>query len=239
MSNDFTIIPVLDLKSGAVVHARAGDRANYRPIETPLAAGSSPRDVLAGLLALAPFRAVYIADLDAIEGKGGHDEVLRALRQDFPSVAFWLDRGIAEVEAAEAVVRRGFVSVVGSESLTDAAMPQRLNEVLGRGRYVLSLDHRGDTFLGPAALATEAASWPDRVIVMTLDRVGASGGPDFERLAAIQARAGARQVFAAGGVRGADDVAALQACGIAGALVASAIHDGRLTPSFLSRLTRR
>src|SRR5579859_3993027 len=85
MPTPFAIIPVLDLKSGVVVHARAGDRANYRPIATPLAAGSAPADILAGLLALAPFRAVYIADLDAIEGGGGHGAVLRDLRGVFPA----------------------------------------------------------------------------------------------------------------------------------------------------------
>ena len=34
MSN-FTVIPALDLKGGVVVHAVAGDRADYRPIASP------------------------------------------------------------------------------------------------------------------------------------------------------------------------------------------------------------
>src|SRR5258707_9046930 len=90
MTAGFSIIPVLDLKGGAVVHARAGDRANYRPIATPLAASSAPAEVLAGLLALAPFRAVYVADLDAITGAGDHRAVVRALARRFPGVEFWL-----------------------------------------------------------------------------------------------------------------------------------------------------
>ncbi len=57
----FTIIPVLDLKHGAVVRARAGDRINYHPIVSPLAADSSPANILHGLRGLAPFRVVYIA----------------------------------------------------------------------------------------------------------------------------------------------------------------------------------
>ena len=231
----FAIIPVLDLKSGAVVHARAGDRANYRPIATPLAAGSAPADILAGLLALAPFRAVYIADLDAIEGKGGHDAVLLDLRLRFSGVTFWLDCGIADLATAQAVARDGFMPVVGSESLRDAGMPARLSAALGGDRYVLSLDHRGEMFQGPPAIAADAASWPDRVIVMTLDRVGAGAGPDFARLAAIKAKAGGRQVFAAGGVRGEADIAAARERGIAGALVASALHDGRLGPGTLAQ----
>ena len=48
------------------------------------------------------------------------------------------------------------------------------------------------------------------------------------RLAGVVAQAGDRKVFAAGGLRGAADVRALAAAGVAGVLVASALHDGRL-----------
>ena len=101
---------------------------------------------------------------------------------------------------------------------------------------MLSLDFRGDDFLGPAELLTEASLWPRRLIVMTLARVGSGAGPDLERLASVAARAGDRAIFAAGGVRGADDVAALAKAGIAGALVSTALHDGRLAPVDLQRL---
>src|SRR4029453_4474178 len=49
------IIPVVDLKGGAVVRARMGRRAEYRPIETPLAATSDPVNVARGLLSVHAF----------------------------------------------------------------------------------------------------------------------------------------------------------------------------------------
>ena len=64
------VIPVIDLKGGVVVHARRGDRARYRPIESPLSPTATPLDVVTGLMALHPFRRLYIADLDAIGGTG-------------------------------------------------------------------------------------------------------------------------------------------------------------------------
>ena len=79
--NSFTIIPVLDLKHGKVVRARAGERASYQPIVTPLSPTSEATDVLRGLRGLAPFSTVYIADLDAIAGEGNHGDVLRAEAQ--------------------------------------------------------------------------------------------------------------------------------------------------------------
>ncbi len=67
------IIPVIDIKNGVVVHARAGDRASYRPIETPLASSAEPLAVIEGLLSLFPFDTLYLADLDGIE-RGEPDE---------------------------------------------------------------------------------------------------------------------------------------------------------------------
>ncbi|MBM3641974.1 MAG: nickel transporter, partial [Alphaproteobacteria bacterium] len=60
------IIPVIDIRSGVVVRARAGDRDSYAPIMSALAPTSAPVDVVAGFLALHSFERIYIADLDAI-----------------------------------------------------------------------------------------------------------------------------------------------------------------------------
>jgi phosphoribosylformimino-5-aminoimidazole carboxamide ribotide isomerase len=230
----FDIIPVLDLKEGVVVRARAGDRANYRPIETPLAADSRPSSVLAGLLRLAPFRIIYIADLDAIAGAGDHRAAIRALADAASGVQFWIDAGFAMLAAAEAFRGTRIVPVFGSESLADGDALAAAKEALGCDRLILSLDYRGARFLGPAEIERRPELWPDRVILMTLARVGTSGGPDIDALKALLRRAGPRQVFAAGGVRGDDDIAALKAAGISGALVATALHDGRLSAAALS-----
>jgi len=234
----FSIVPVLDLRYGAVVRARAGDRASYRPIETPLAPGSEPAAVLDGLLALAPFRRFYIADLDAIEGRGNQRAIIAALARRHGGIEFWVDAGLATAAAAAELAGAGLVPVLGSETLASA---DELTEATRQQRRsVLSLDYRGEAFVGPAAVAAEPALWPDRVIVMTLARIGGDAGPDFTRLGDIQQRAGGRAVFAAGGVRGTSDVARLASLGIAGALVASALHDGRLDrASLAAQMTER
>jgi phosphoribosylformimino-5-aminoimidazole carboxamide ribotide isomerase len=226
------VIPVIDLKGGAVVRARLGRRETYAPIETPLAATSAPLDVVAGLLALYPFRAIYAADLDAIERRGDHDAVLRALGAAFPGVEFWIDAGVADATEAKARLRAcgRQIVVLGSESLKDEAT---LSELKSEARAILSLDFKGDRFLGPPAILATPALWPARVIAMTLSRVGADAGPDFDRLASLRRAAGAA-LYAAGGVRGPDDLAALARAGVRGALVATALHDGRLTASDLA-----
>ena len=54
--------------------------------------------------------------------------------------------------------------------------------------------------------------------------------------AAIAAVAAGRSVYAAGGVRDAADLAELKRRGIAGALVATSLHDGRLRGSDIAGL---
>jgi HisA/HisF family protein len=226
------VIPVLDLQDGLVVRARSGQRHLYRPIETPLAVGSDPVAVAAGLLRVFPFSSLYIADLNAIEGTGDNFEQVLRVKAAFPHVDIWLDNGANEEAAVEAFLekRLGYL-VLGSESQTSARLLQRFVQAT---RIVLSLDFRGDTFQGPAEIIERSDLWTRNIIVMTLTRIGSEAGPDLERLAEIAQRVADRYVYAAGGVRNANDLAALKSCGLAGALIASALHNGALSGADLA-----
>lgn len=205
---------MLDLLDGQVVHARQGRRDAYRPLESRLCAGSRPADVLAALADLFDFRVCYVADLDAILGRGDHRATLAALARAHPGLEFWLDAGPSPW--AGDLGRR----VWGSESLKPGQTVPRDG--------ILSLDFRDGAFLGPPALLAAAEDWPDEVIVMSLEKVGSGSGPDLGRLAELQARGPGRRFYAAGGVRHGADLARLAAAGAAGVLLASALHDGRL-----------
>ncbi len=229
------VIPVIDLKGGEVVHARQGRRDEYRPIRTPLSPTSAPQDVVAGLLRLYPFRVLYVADLDAIEGRGDNLGALASLPRP-PDV--WLDGGLSPdrpLASTMALLGRGSV-VLGSESQPDLSI---LREMRDNPQIVLSLDFRGDAFQGPPAILADPALWPERVIVMTLARVGARQGPDLARIADIIARAGpGRCVYAAGGVRDAADLRAAAESGVAGALVATALHEGSIGAADIEAVAR-
>jgi phosphoribosylformimino-5-aminoimidazole carboxamide ribotide isomerase len=236
MSQSFSIIPVLDLKVGEVVHARSGDRARYRPLRSPLVASSAPEDVVAGLLSLAPFRLFYIADLDAIQGTGDHRAIIAALMRRFAGIAFWVDGGFTDAASVASAVGDGVFPVLGSETAADLATVEAATAAVGKHGYALSLDYRAGGFLGPPELEASPEAWPITLIAMTLDRVGGGSGPDFERLAGIAARAGARQIYSAGGTRNRGDLERLRAMGVQGALIASALHDGRLSAHDLALL---
>ncbi|MGO9759532.1 MAG: HisA/HisF-related TIM barrel protein [Roseiarcus sp.] len=222
------VIPVIDLVEGQVVHARRGDRDAYRPMVSPLSRTSDPVDVVGGLLSLHAFTTLYVADLDSILQRGDNCGTLQRLHAAFPALRLWIDNGANDSTALAAVLDRDFgVPVVGSESQHDGALiaAHRRSD-----RVILSLDFRNERFLGPRGVLESPDTWPNRVIVMNLARVGGEAGPDFDRLRAIRTIAGAHAVFAAGGLRDSRDLADCEALGCAGALVATALHDGRLDP---------
>jgi phosphoribosylformimino-5-aminoimidazole carboxamide ribotide isomerase len=225
MGTAFEVIPVLDLRHGRVVRARMGERHSYAPIETPLAKGSEPGAVARGLLDAVPARTLYVADLDAImEGTPPDRAALARIASACPGTELWVDAGFADAAGVEAFLAAGLGRpVIGSESQRGPDLVRRLGE-----RAVLSLDSRGAERLGPAALHDEPGLWPRDVVVMALARIGAAAGPDLGGIAAARALGLGKRVYAAGGVRGAEDLRALRGAGAAGVLVASAIHDGRL-----------
>lgn len=228
------VIPVLDLKGGLVVHATGGNRAAYRPIETPLAASADPIDVTRGLLGVFPFDTLYIADLDGIAGTGRNHDSICALRSQFPALEVWIDEGAAQTNAVAALARMpGVRPVVGSETLPSQG---RLADLLaaGAGQALLSLDYKGDRLLGPAGLDEEPRLWPDTVIAMTLAAVGMDGGPELDRVATLKRRSPTTRIVAAGGVRGIEDLRGLRTAGASAALVATALHAKKLEAGDLS-----
>ena len=149
-------------------------------------------------------------------------------------MSLWVDNGIADPADASAwLARTNHRLVLGSETQRDAKLVRALSD---HDRVVLSLDFRGAQFAGPAELLDDTSAWPRRLIVMTLARVGSGAGPDMARLAEIRgAHRGVRSMRpAASAMR--VDLAALQQLGVAGALVATSLHDGRLTGADIARL---
>lgn len=226
------VIPVIDLLNGCVVHAKRGQRSQYRPIRTPLCDSSEPLTVVKALLGLYPFRRLYIADLEAIQGRGSHTPAIHEIQQRYPELDIWLDDGLRSVQELRNRQTGRLRSVLGSENLRSGAHFQEMKHSAGQD-IILSLDFGIAGHMGPAELLDMPSEWTDELIVMTLARVGSSEGPDLETLSFILSSARAvnpaSRVYAAGGVRHMADLNSLNEMGVTGALVATALHDGSLT----------
>ncbi len=238
MSTDFTIIPALDLQGGVVVHASGGDRASYRPIETPFGAADDPFAIARGLLALTQSPCLYIADLDAIEHVGNNYALCRDLSHALPQANLWIDAGFTNVTDCAFWLPLGATLVIGSESLPAMDNWHELRSAFGE-TLVLSLDFDAEGQRGPSPLFADPSLWPQRAIAMSLDRVGKGAGPDLERMQVIVGGAPGRAVYASGGVRGKGDLEALAEIGAQGALIANALHRGAITENEIAAFLQR
>lgn len=230
------LIPVVDLKGGVVVAAAGGERARYRRLSSPLCTSGRLEDAVAALLAFATEPEIYIADIDAIIGNGGNLDAIHDLCATRPDAKIWLDAGVGDVASAEIAGRpANSLVVVGSETLRGAGDLEAITNRFA-DRAALSLDFRGDKFLGPASVLANSSTWPQQVIVMTLAEVGHRRGPHLSRIKKIVDVAGDRQVLAAGGVRNVEDFKDLKRAGAAGALVATALHQGQIKTGDLEEI---
>src|SRR5436190_7671532 len=93
------VLPVLDLKNGCVVHARAGRRSDYQPLQSvwcehasdPVALTNAFRDRFG-------VTEWYIADLDSLQGIGDQRELIDSLQVS--GLRLWLDAGMRTVTQA-------------------------------------------------------------------------------------------------------------------------------------------
>jgi phosphoribosylformimino-5-aminoimidazole carboxamide ribotide isomerase len=224
------LIPVLDLMAGQVVHARRGERDNYRPLVSTLCPSAAPEAILQALVERFPCDTVYIADLDAIRFQRPQLKLIEKLNAQYPNVAMWLDAGIRDYTGFRSLAQYEFATlVVGSESL----METDWLAAMGKDLWILSLDFRDGDFLGPSSLLVDTMTWPQRVLAMNLAHVGSDLGPDFRLLEKLQRLEPNTSLYAAGGIRDKDDLAELKQRGVTGALVATALHTATITPKDL------
>ena len=224
------IIPVIDIKDGIVVHARRGERAGYAPIESRFSSSPAPLAVVGGILSALPFENLYIADLDAIAGTAANGVTVKSIATHHPNVKIWLDAGFKNPEALDAFLTTPNIDVVlATESIETLADYDVLRDSIPPDRTLLSLDRSGPDLLGCVDLFDHPSAWPDRIIHMNLGVVGTGEGPDWSGLEALQRAAAGRKIVAAGGVRSEDDLRRLAALEIAGVLVATALHEGRIS----------
>jgi len=249
------VIGVVDLLAGRAVHARAGERERYQPVQTIAGAPIEPGDALAlareyidrlGLTDL------YVADLDAIlardrvaadasarpPGGGSSQMIIKALTM--LGAPLWLDAAVSTVALARQALDFGVArAVAGLETLSSFDVLAEICAAVGGDRIAFSLDlFDGRPMLTeksvspgePAeVLATRAAdAGASAVIVLDLARVGTRTGLDMKLIGRVRASAPNVTLLAGGGVRGLDDLMRLADSGCDGALVATALQDGRL-----------
>jgi phosphoribosylformimino-5-aminoimidazole carboxamide ribotide isomerase len=234
------VIPVLDVKGGQAVHAVAGQREHYGPIQSILHATSDPIGLARAYRDVLGLTAVYLADLDAINGAPANLAVYRALAD--LGLELWVDAGLRVADQVDPLLSSGVTMLIaGLETVAGPAALAAIVDRAGPERVAFSLDLRDRQPLcapdatwkavEPTAIVAEALLLGvRRLIVLDLARVGTGTG--VGTLALLRQLANAYpnvELIAGGGIAGRDDLSVLEHAGTAAVLVASALHDGRIT----------
>jgi phosphoribosylformimino-5-aminoimidazole carboxamide ribotide isomerase len=235
------IIGVIDLKDGTAVYARRGLRDTYAAVQQSAGARIDGRALTLArhYVETLGLTDIYVADLDAIASRTPQLEAIRDLTM--AGASLHVDAGIAHPDEARRIVDAGAGGiVVGLETLPSFDALAAICHSSPRP-VIFSLDLRegvpvtggaGSAPHPPEQFAAQAVrAGVQSIVVLDLARVGAGEGPDLTLLRCVRAAVPHTPVFAGGGIRDLQDLQQLARIGCAGALVATAIHEGWLTPA--------
>lgn len=230
------IIPVLDILHGQVVRGVAGRRSEYRPIVSRLTNSTEPIEVANAFFEHFGLSEFYVADLDAITDAAipfdGYDQ--------FSKRGYRL-----RIDAGNHFdICPGHTVVAGLESV---AGPTELSQLVGRlGRkLVFSLDLMAGKPMGRIeswsaadgfGIAQQAIDLGvERILVLDLAGVGVNAGSKTADVCVrLRSAYPTLRIATGGGVRGLDDLMQLKEIGVDEVLIASALHDARLSRTDLA-----
>ena len=224
------VLPVLDLMGGHIVRGIAGRRAEYRP----LAGSSDPPAVARGFRRDFGLATLYLADLDAIAGNPPSLAVYEHLTAD--GFTLWVDAGLRGPSDAKPLLGVHRL-VAGLETLASPRHLAELVDEVGAERLVFSLDLKDGKPLAstdwpadPMGIARIAISFGiTAIIALDLARVGVGQGIGTGDLCvSLRRDFPSLEIITGGGVRQASDLRHLETLGVDWALVASALHDGKV-----------
>lgn len=217
------LVLAMDLKGDQVVHGKSGHRAGYRPLDW----GCSPTAEPIGFVkAIAP-KYIYIADLDRIERTGSHDRIIAECARLVSTC--YTDRGCRSPD--DVLTGYHITNIVGTETG---------GEDLSRYRGgFLSLDMKNGRTIpsgrDPVDVLRQANGWKfDGCILLNISAVGTESGLDPEMLETLRS-VYHRKLFWGGGVASASDLDTLGDAGFDGAIIATALHHGKIPLAWIRR----
>jgi phosphoribosylanthranilate isomerase len=235
------LLPAVDIAGGQAVQLVQGVAGSEKRFGDPLEAALRWQQAGAEW--------IHLVDLDAAFGRGDNRELLAAIvgRLD---IDVEMSGGIRDEASLDAALATGCRRVnIGTAALE---RPAWCAEVIGRhgDRVAIGLDVRGRTLAARGwtreggdlyeVLARLDEDGCARYVVTDVNKDGMLQGPNLELLQAVCA-ATDRPVVASGGITELADLEALQGLldeGVEGAIVGTALYEGRFTLEEALALTR-
>ena len=233
------LIPAIDLRNGRCVRLLQGDFAQETHYSVdPVELAQQYRELGA--------RTLHIVDLDgARQGVPVNLPVIRRMRAA-AGIDVQLGGGIRARTSLEDALEVAARAVVGSLAVGEPELVAAWLTEFGPDRLTLALDVRlaadGTPMIAThgwtrasklslgAAIERFAAVGLKHVLCTDIDRDGALSGPNVELYRDCVRRWPGIEFQASGGVRDADDLAALAAAGVTATVSGKALLEGRLKP---------
>lgn len=228
------VIPVIDIKDGYVVWARAGERDSYRKLRSWLCPNSIPIELIDNYINLG-FQEIYVADLDSIEYRRKNYDFYRLICKKAKII---LDCGIRTLDEAVNLDTAGIQKiVVATETLPNLELAKSIIQAIPRDKLVLSLDLFKNKVLSPAENIRDLTPISclkifkeigfGEAIVIDLSRIGTFSGLDInliEKLSEVKMK-----LIVGGGIRDINDIILLEKIGVDGVLIASSLHNKKIS----------
>jgi phosphoribosylformimino-5-aminoimidazole carboxamide ribotide isomerase len=234
MSEEFEIIPAIDLIDGKCVRLTEGDYAQKKVYN------DDPLEVARSFEA-AGIKRLHLVDLDGAKaGRVINWSVLEAITKHTRlSVDF--GGGIKTGEEVARVLGSGARwATVGSIAVRDEATLLSWFEQYGPGRFFLGADVRNEKIAVGGWLETTSldlvpflqkyrAYGIEYLVCTDVSKDGRLEGPALELYERVLHALPGLQLVASGGVSAMDDIRALEAIGCRGVILGKAIYEGRIT----------
>jgi len=231
------IIPVIDVLNGIAVHGIKGERKRYQPLKSLLCPSSEPVE-LASVFDSLGFTDLYLADLDAILGKSVNFNIYNQIITK-TSLDLMVDAGVSDIATVEEVLETGVSKIViGTETLYRLDFVSHAVNTFDNDRIVVSIDQKGGKILslsdiiisrGVLSLAQKLVDLGvSQIILLDLDRVGTEYGANQELLRNILDVTEV-DLLVGGGITSLQELKELKTLDIYGALVATVLHNGKIT----------
>lgn len=243
------VLPVVDLLNGVAVHGIAGRRSTYRPVQSRLVSGAEPLTLVQAFRDQLHLSICYLADLDAI--LHGHPNLRLFERLRSAGFGLMVDAGVRRLADARDILKAGAnLVIVGLETSPGPDSLREIVDELGPEQVVFSLDLQGGKPLTRSGSGWEplgaleivsrvVALEIQSVIVLDLTGVGMGQGiPTEELCVSLRQEFPNLRLITGGGVRNVEDLNREVRRGVAAVLVASALHDGRLSAADLLPFSR-
>jgi phosphoribosylformimino-5-aminoimidazole carboxamide ribotide isomerase len=228
----------MDIFNRSVVLAKGGVREKYHPVSdsSTICSSSDPVDIVK----LLHPREIYIADLNMLQGKSPLDTNIGVIREVSSRADTMLDFGVSSPQDVGKALSIAGTAIIGTETGTLSVIKDAAYGNPGRISVSIDIKHgkvlKKDPELpeSPLEIVKLLNNFPLKdLIFLDLDRVGTASGFDPESLQKL-VECSRHSVLLAGGVKDMEDLFTLEMLGIKGALVATAVHSGLVSPEVLN-----